>query len=207
MRTGTRTTLIGAILFAATGLLLVVMPVLPSVIGDDGYYGQRIDRTGPPLPDMGRDPKHATSGLTVVFFSFRGCGDICPTQIRQMQAVDRLTPDLPLRFAIVTLDPERDTPAAMSEWTRQLGARFDWSRPTSWQAAQALARGYRDQARRAGLDPATNIEHAGHLHVISGDRTQRLIYPASHLDATRVANDLERLSDELTRETRTGAPT
>ena len=52
-----------------------------------------------------------------VFFGFTHCPDICPTTLAQLSTALREIADPDLRIYFVTLDPERDTPAALKAFT------------------------------------------------------------------------------------------
>lgn len=55
---------------------------------------------------------------TIVFFGYTHCPDICPATLGEL--IGALTERPDLRIAFITVDPERDTPAFMAEWTRYL---------------------------------------------------------------------------------------
>jgi len=51
-----------------------------------------------------------------VFFGFTHCPEICPTTLAQLSSALRGIADPDLRIYFVTLDPERDTPAALASY-------------------------------------------------------------------------------------------
>lgn len=65
--------------------------------------------------------------LTLVFFGYTHCPDICPVHMANLAAVFR---ELPLEVTrridvlFVTTDPERDTPERLEEWLGALHPRF-----------------------------------------------------------------------------------
>jgi protein SCO1/2 len=84
--------------------------VAPSDIG--GPF-QLIDQSGTPVD------QHILRGKwSAVFFGYTYCPDVCPTTLAALgQAVEDLGPDAS-RFQVVfiTVDPERDTPAALKAY-------------------------------------------------------------------------------------------
>lgn len=66
------------------------------------------------------DFRRETEGfVTLLFFGFTNCPDICPVHLANLAAVlRRLEPDVArrVRVVFVTTDPERDTPARIREW-------------------------------------------------------------------------------------------
>lgn len=61
---------------------------------------------------------------TLVYFGFTHCPDECPDTLAALARVEKQAglPDLEVLF--VTVDPERDTPAALAGYLRQFDARF-----------------------------------------------------------------------------------
>ncbi|MDR2015532.1 MAG: SCO family protein [Azoarcus sp.] len=62
--------------------------------------------------------------VVMVFFGFILCPDVCPTALQRAAAVRRLLGADAERFQIlfITLDPERDTPSILREYTAAFGA-------------------------------------------------------------------------------------
>ena len=89
----------------------------------------------------------------VIFFGFTHCPDICPTSLFEMaQWIDELGPAADrLRFAFVTVDPERDTPAVMRDY---VGAFSDHIIPLTGTPAQVeqVLDAYRVYAKKVPLD-------------------------------------------------------
>lgn len=58
--------------------------------------------------------------VLVGFFGFTQCPDICPTAMTQLsQAVELLGPDASkVQVAMITVDPQRDTPEVLTEYVR-----------------------------------------------------------------------------------------
>jgi len=57
--------------------------------------------------------------VTVLFFGYTNCDDICPTTMADLAAARRVLPDRARRHVTVvfiTEDPERDTPAVLRPW-------------------------------------------------------------------------------------------
>jgi len=63
---------------------------------------------------------------TLVFFGFTHCPDVCPTTLFEMSEVlDRLGPDAAKLSALfISVDPERDTPAAMKNYLSSFNPRL-----------------------------------------------------------------------------------
>lgn len=74
------------------------------------------------------DLKRETEGyLTLLFFGYTSCPDLCPVQLANIaSAMHRMDPALTNRIKVVfvTVDPRRDTPAALRKWLDHFDPRF-----------------------------------------------------------------------------------
>jgi len=86
---------------------------------------------GGPFTLVGKDGKTITDQdfrgrHMLVFFGFTHCPDICPAELQVMAAaLDELGPDAEKVVPIfITLDPERDTPEAVTAYVENFGPNF-----------------------------------------------------------------------------------
>jgi len=86
---------------------------------------------GGPFSLVGKDGKTVTDQdfrgrHMLVFFGFTHCPDICPAELQVMaSALDGLGPDAEKVVPIfITLDPERDTPEAVTAYVENFGPNF-----------------------------------------------------------------------------------
>jgi protein SCO1 len=105
----------GLVLFF--GVILFITGRAPSPIGQAvaGVGGpfHLEDQNGKPVTDQDMKGKPF-----LVFFGFTHCPDVCPTTLFDMsQVLRKLGPDADRAGALfITVDPERDTPAAMKDY-------------------------------------------------------------------------------------------
>jgi protein SCO1/2 len=129
------------------------------------------------------DLRDGTPGsVTLLFFGYTHCPDICPVHMANLAAVLR---DLPLEISrevdvlFVTTDPERDTPERLGEWLSALHPRFVGLRGTRSEV--------NDLERSLGLPPSVVVADSasrdglvGHAALVlafgPGD-TARVAYP------------------------------
>src|SRR5271156_2417171 len=65
------------------------------------------------------------SPYTLVFFGYTHCPDVCPLGMATMARADRELGHPPgLGLAFITVDPARDTPAALATFTRSFDSRI-----------------------------------------------------------------------------------
>ncbi len=117
--------------------------------------------------------------LTLLFFGYTSCPDICPIQMATLTGALRTDPSLPATVVFVTTDPERDSPEQLQRW---LGS-FD-------HPVTALT-GTREQLTAAqeasGLLPAVagpvrpdgtyDVGHAAQVLAITPDDRVHVVYP------------------------------
>lgn len=78
-------------------------PELAGLVNPDGTAFELADLAGDPV---------------LVYFGFTHCPDVCPATIGELFGVWEEVPEMQAVF--VTVDPERDTPEFLEEWTRYL---------------------------------------------------------------------------------------
>jgi protein SCO1/2 len=106
------------------------------VNGESGWAGTAIT-TGYPLPDetftdtSGEDvvpADDATDGVTLVFFGYSHCPDICNVVLANLAAALRGSPASvrdATRLLFVTTDPARDTPPVVRDYLDRFDPAFD----------------------------------------------------------------------------------
>ncbi|MBB2747321.1 UNVERIFIED_ORG: protein SCO1/2 [Microbispora rosea subsp. rosea] len=159
------------------------------------------DTSGKPF-DLRRD----TAGrLTLVYFGYSHCPDICPTTLADLTgALRNLTKAQRDKISVVfiTTDPDRDTPDVIKSWL----AAFDSS-------IVGLTGDYatiRSAAKSAGIalePPATKkgayeVTHGAQVIAFDGTHQGRLIFSSGTSSADYVA-DLRKLLGRVTLETST----
>lgn len=173
-------------------------------VRESGFRGITMEHPTPKvdftLDDTNGEPFHfleATKGyLTLLFFGYTSCPDVCPVHMANLAAVLK---ELPwevrsrIKVVFVTTDPERDTPTRIREWLDAFDPTF------------IGLTGSRDEVNQIqgsfGLPPAvlqggteTNyiIGHASQILAFGVDDTARIAYPFGTRQADW-AHDLPRL--------------
>ncbi len=84
---------------------------IPSPIGDMSF--SMVDHEGAPV-----GPEDLLGRPSMMFFGFTFCPDVCPTTLADISGwLDDLGPDAErLNVVFISVDPERDTPAAMADY-------------------------------------------------------------------------------------------
>ena len=157
---------------------------------DAGYHGGSVS---PPLPK----PKFTltdTSGapydlalktqgfVTLLFFGYTHCPDMCPLQMSMIAAAFRkLPPGTENHFKVifVTTDPERDTAPVLRQWLDHFDKRFIGLTGTqaAIDAAQTAANLSPAKKTPVRSDGAYEVGHAAFVLAYTNDNLAHLIYP------------------------------
>lgn len=132
------------------------------------------DTAGKPFPFRDRTQGY----VTLLFFGFAHCADICPTHLATLARSMRKLPvgtARRLKVVFVTTDPKRDTPQSLRKWHDHFDHRFIGLTGNEAQVTAAQAAAQVPQSKRAGADV---IDHAAFIIAYSRDNLGRVIYPA-----------------------------
>lgn len=122
--------------------------------------------------------------VTLVFFGYTHCPDICPVHMANLAAVFR---DLPLEVTrevdvlFVTTDPERDTPERLVEWLGALHPKFVGLRGTRSEV-EAIEGALGIPVSVVSPDEETAdggyfVGHAAQVLAFAADDSARVAYP------------------------------
>ncbi len=124
--------------------------------------------------------------LTLLFFGYTHCPDVCPVHMANIAAALKKVPDAVTRqvkVVFVTTDPERDTPARIRAWLDQfdpdfIGLTGTQAEVDSAQVAMRIPPAYREPGPD-GTVPDSNyfVGHAGHVIVFTRDGYARYAFP------------------------------
>jgi protein SCO1/2 len=106
----------------------------------------------------------------LVFFGYTSCPDTCPTALLEMAAaLGRLGPDADkLQPLFITVDPRRDTPAIMGNYTQSFDPRIVGLTGTSQQiAAVAQEYGVYYAPRKSGMGAEDYVmDHSTYIYLM-----------------------------------------
>lgn len=130
------------------------------------------------------DFRPATDGfVTLVFFGYTNCPDICPVHMSNLGAVlPELDPQVAARIKVVfiTTDPRRDTPAVIRTWLDHFSRGFiglagDSSAIARVQTALQLPPAVIEKATAA--DTGYTVGHSALVIAFTPDNRAHLVYP------------------------------
>ena len=124
----------------------------------------------------------------VIFFGYTHCPDICPTTLADMAGVmKKLGKDADrVQVLFVTVDPERDTPAVLSQYVPAFDPRF-LGLYGDLAATQRAAKEFKIffEKRPASAPGAYTIDHSAQSYVLDPQGRLRLF-----VRQDRIADDL-----------------
>lgn len=135
-----------------------------------------------------------TGKLSVVFFGFTHCPNVCPTTLNRLRIALHKLPEAQrkqIRVLFVSVDPKRDTPARLRRYTARFGPSFVGLTGTQEQL-RALTKRYRvtysyGQPNEQGY---YKVSHSSGMFVFDPDGRLRLLLNQS-LTASQIAEDLK----------------
>ena len=113
----------------------------------------------------------------LVFFGFTHCPDVCPTTLFEVSEILRaLGPDADrARALFITVDPERDTPAAMKDYLSSFDPHLTGLTGDPAEIA-AVAKAYRVYFKKVPLDEGNyTMDHTAIVYLM--DKTGRFVSP------------------------------
>ena len=129
---------------------------------------------------------------TLLFFGFTSCPDACPTTLLELAAVRRALADLPPAAApqvvMISVDPERDTPARLAAFLAHFDPAFVGATgSTAAIAALAAGVGVAVQAG-AATDGGYTVEHGATVFLVDPRVATVALFPLPHV-ARAIAAD------------------
>ena len=162
-------------------------PVAPQIASIGGPF-KLVDQNGQVVTDQ--DLKGRPF---LVFFGFTHCPDVCPTTLFEVSEIFRaLGPDADrTRALFITVDPERDTPAAMKDYLSSFDPHLSGLTGDPAEIA-AVAKAYRVYFKKVPLDEGNyTMDHTAIVYLM--DKTGRFVSPFNIKRPTDVeAADLRR---------------
>lgn len=142
---------------------------------------------------------YADAPLTLLFFGYTNCPDICPmTLSRLSSAIAGLAPDVQnkIKVLFVSVDPKRDTPQRLKEYTAHFGPQFvgltgSQQELTRFTKVMRVAYGYGEPDSETGF---YLVSHSAAIFVFDNQQQVRLLINQQEKVAA-ITEDLQTLLD------------
>jgi protein SCO1/2 len=188
--------IVGAITIAFT------LPWIFSALNSSGnYYGLYVDKPAYTfnLTDTKGEKvslENLSGSYVYLMFGFTHCQGTCPPQLGNMLRLNKHTGDKAVRFAFITLDPDRDTGEYLKQYFETQGDNFIALRPESFTQSQELALQYHEYAYLEGQNKNSRdyqINHNGYIYLLDPEGVLKLIYTSAQLNYSEMLEDLNKL--------------
>ena len=136
--------------------------------------------------------------LVVLYFGYTFCPDVCPTTLaelgRGLQKMGGRAADV--QVIMITVDPERDTPARLAEYVGHFDPTFIGLTGAAEQiAAVAKGLGIHYQKREGTAASGYLVDHTASVLALDRTGALRLLFPFG-APGDEIAEDLRRLLDD-----------
>ncbi|MEO6197303.1 MAG: SCO family protein [Dehalococcoidia bacterium] len=120
--------------------------------------------------------------VTLLYFGYTFCPDICPSHMADVAAVMDRNPDMKdhTKVVFVTVDPERDTPERLRSWLDLFNEDFVGLTGTPEEIQEAVQATFKDQAFEIVKTPTKSgytVNHAAYVIPYSHDNVARVVWP------------------------------
>ncbi len=170
----------GAIAATAGGLVLTGLVALAMLPQMEPHHEDQVTIGGPfALTDsQGRSVTDADfhGRFMLVYFGYTHCPDACPTMLSDIAAALDKLPEADRARAVpvfITVDPARDTPSLMGEYTHAFGPEFVGLTGSAAQIAKAEEAYHVYAARHALKGGDYAMDHSSILYVMGPDGVYR----------------------------------
>jgi protein SCO1/2 len=154
---------LGVVMLGATAFFTLRDNSVPaSVASNIGAEFSLVDHDGKPIANG-----DIVGAPTLVFFGFTHCPDVCPTALMEIsQVFEALGKDKKVRALFVTVDPERDTPAALKDYVSNFDPRIRGVTGSREQVDAAM-KSFRVFARKVpGADGNYSMDHSAVVYLM-----------------------------------------
>ncbi|WP_150305531.1 SCO family protein [Pseudomonas saliphila] len=127
---------------------------------------------------------------TLIFFGYTHCPDVCPTTLSTVAAILETLGDQAkhLQPLFVTLDPERDTPEILADYTGHFDERILGLTGTQEQI-ESMSEVYRVYAKQVPQGDSYTLDHSAVIYLMGPDG-QLVSHFSQQMDADALARDI-----------------
>jgi protein SCO1/2 len=178
---------------------------LTGIVRDDPLRSDGVTVTD--VTDSGAYPATADTfelvarpeSLLVVYFGFTNCPDICPTSLAELRvALQRIGDEAErVDLAMITVDPDRDTPEVLNGYVGSFVERYHVLRPSSPEELQIVEDAFlASSSVTTTPEGRVEVSHTATTYVVDENGVVRVELPFGHgLD--NLVNDLQVLLDQV----------
>lgn len=117
---------------------------------------------------------------SLLFFGYRYCPDVCPTTLAELNRTVRLLGDAPVQVVLVSVDPERDSPAELKEYVKYFNPAFTAWTGNAAQLSQLAEELHLFYARQEQSGAPYLMDHSAQIVLIDPAAQYVGFFPAPH---------------------------
>jgi protein SCO1/2 len=141
-------------------------------------------------------PEDLRGHPTLVFFGFTHCPDVCPTTLAMLANVQKKVALPGLKVALITVDPERDTPEQMGRYISAFKGDLIGLTGSAPEIVKAQ-KSFGVAARRSDMPGGSyTVDHSATVFLLDSAARKRAVFTPP-LRADALARDLEALAPVL----------
>lgn len=139
-------------------------------------------------------PESFRGKVTLVFFGFTQCPDVCPTALAELTQVMKLLGDRAsqVQVLMISVDPERDTPEVLSAYISGFNDRFLGLTGSAEQIKAAAGAFKAYYAKVPGAKGNYSMDHSSSFYLLDKKGDARVMLNST-IGAAAVAHDIEAL--------------
>jgi protein SCO1/2 len=156
------------------------------------------------LPDAAADGvamslRASPGGLLLVFFGYTNCPDVCPLTVSEIRsALGEIDHPESVRVAMVTIDPNRDTPETLTNFVRSFVPNGHALRTTDDTVLRSIADRFGvSYSVTTADDGSVEVAHSGSVFVVDDTGEVRLVWTFG-TTAQDMSADMSLLLDHAT---------
>jgi protein SCO1/2 len=171
---------------------------------EDGYHGLLLEplEAAPDLVarDQDGNPFDRDGRALLLFFGYTNCPDVCPITLADYVRVKELLGDRAdeVRFAMIAVDPDRDTPQVLRDYLDHFDPSFKGLRIDSAEELEATEAAFGvfanalTEGDRSDLAEGYLVSHTDHSFLIDQQGRLAVLYRYG-TSPTDIAEDIEKL--------------
>lgn len=117
---------------------------------------------------------------SLLFFGYRYCPDVCPTTLAELNRTAKLLGDANVQVVLVSVDPERDSPAELKEYVKYFNPAFTaWTGPAA-QLSQLASELHLFYAKQENPGAPYLMDHSSQIVLINPQGEYVGLFTAPH---------------------------
>lgn len=117
---------------------------------------------------------------SLLFFGYRYCPDVCPTTLAELNRTAKLLADAKVQVVLVSVDPQRDSPAELKEYVKYFNPAFSAWTGEAHQLSKLASELHLFYARKENPGTAYLMDHSSQIVLINPQGEYVGLFVAPH---------------------------